>query len=71
MDVASNIAENKDRIHLRNTEHAWARSLEQTGNYKEAISHYENANTHRYDVPRMLTDRPQQLQAYMSKTKDP
>ncbi|KAJ8931389.1 hypothetical protein NQ314_015707 [Rhamnusium bicolor] len=70
MDAAHAVAESKDRINLRNTEHAWARTLEQAGDLKEAAARYERANTHLYDVPRMLSDHPQQLQAYMSKTKD-
>ncbi|KAI4456192.1 hypothetical protein MML48_8g00010237 [Holotrichia oblita] len=71
MDEALTIAETKDRIHLRNTEYHYARQLEQDSNYKEAIIHYEKANTHRYDVPRMLLEQPDQLQLYMSKTNDP
>lgn len=71
MDKAIAIAETKDRIHLRNTEYHYARQLEQDSNYKEAIIHYEKANTYRYDVPRMLLDQPDQLQLYMSKTNDP
>ncbi|KAG5881961.1 hypothetical protein JTB14_020525 [Gonioctena quinquepunctata] len=70
MDAAHAVAESKDRINLRNTEHAWAESLELLGDLKEACARYERANTHLYDVPRMLSDYPQQLQAYMSKTKD-
>lgn len=31
---------------------------------------YEKAGTHRSDIPRMLSDHPQQLQIYMTKTKD-
>jgi len=34
------------------------------------INRYEKAGTHRYDIPRMLSDHPQHLQLYMSKTKD-
>ncbi|KAJ8978265.1 hypothetical protein NQ317_012623 [Molorchus minor] len=70
MDAAHAVAESKDRINLRNTEHAWARALEDAGDLKEAAVRYERANTHLYDVPRMLSDHPQQLQAYMSKTKN-
>lgn len=71
MDEALNIAETKDRIHLRNTEYLYAKQLEQDGNYKEAIVHFEKANTHRYEVPRMLLEQMDQLQLYMSKTNDP
>lgn len=71
IDEALTIAQTKDRIHLRNTEYTYARSLEQSGQLAEAIVHYEKANTHRYDVPRMLIDQQEQLEAYMSKTNDP
>lgn len=71
MDEALTIAQTKDRIHLRNTEYAVAKNLEESGKIMEAIDHYEKANTHRYDVPRMLMDQPEQLEAYMSKTNDP
>ncbi|XP_074040796.1 intraflagellar transport protein rempA isoform X2 [Leptinotarsa decemlineata] len=70
MDAAHAVAESKDRINLRNTEHAWAKSLELSGEFEEAAARYERANTHLYDIPRMFSDHPQQLQAYMSKTKD-
>ncbi|XP_057670783.1 intraflagellar transport protein 140 homolog [Diorhabda carinulata] len=70
LDAAHAVAESNDRINLRNTEHTWARMLEQSGDFKEAAARYERANTHLYDVPRMLSDHPQQLQNYMAKTKD-
>lgn len=70
MDAAHAVAESKDRINLRNTEYSWAKLLEQSEDFKEAAARYERANTYLYDVPRMLSDHPQQLQAYMTKTKD-
>lgn len=70
-EEAEKIAETKDRIHLKNTFHEWARSLEMDGEYKEAAVKYEKANTHRYDVPRMLIDQPELLDGYMSKATDP
>ncbi|RZC33588.1 hypothetical protein BDFB_000428 [Asbolus verrucosus] len=71
MDAAHAIAESKDRIHLKNTDHVWAKVLEQSGDFKEAAARYEKANTHKFDIPRMLLDQPQQLESYMAKTKDP
>ncbi|XP_050298165.1 intraflagellar transport protein 140 homolog isoform X2 [Anthonomus grandis grandis] len=70
MAAALTLAETKDRINLKNTEYAWAKLLEKGEDFKEAALRFEKAGTHRYDVPRMLSDHPQQLQAYMSKTKD-
>ncbi|KAK9885497.1 hypothetical protein WA026_010990 [Henosepilachna vigintioctopunctata] len=71
MEEAYSIASTKDRIHFRNTEHMWAKSLEQAGDFKEAAIKYEKANTHRVEIPRMLVDHPEELQKYMSKTNDP
>lgn len=70
MESAITVAETKDRIHLRSTEYAWAKSLEEAGDLTEAIDRYENANTHRYNVPRMLIDSPKDLEAYISKSND-
>lgn len=70
-EEAEKLAESKDRIHLKNTLHEWGHSLELDGEYKEAAAKYEKANTHRYDVPRMLISQPELLDAYMSKTNDP
>ncbi|XP_030750473.1 intraflagellar transport protein 140 homolog isoform X2 [Sitophilus oryzae] len=70
MEDAHTLAKTKDRINLRNTEYCWAKSLEKAGDFKEAAMRYEKAGTHRYDIPRMLSDHPQQLQSYMSKSKD-
>lgn len=71
MELAVNIAETKDRIHLRSTEYNWGKSLEESGEVTEAIIKYENANTHRYNVPRMLIDNPKELEAYVTKSNDP
>ena len=69
LDQALKIAENKDRINFRNTAYMCAKSLEEEGNFEEAIIHYERANTC-HNIPPMLLERPQQLQAYMEKTTD-
>ena len=31
---------------------------------------YEKSETHRFEVPRMLVDDPEQLEQYVSKSKD-
>ncbi|KAK4874572.1 hypothetical protein RN001_013932 [Aquatica leii] len=71
MDKALKIAETKDRIHLKNTEHMWAKSLEENGELREAVRRYENANTHFQEVPRMLMEQPDQLEVYMSNATEP
>ncbi|XP_022916343.2 intraflagellar transport protein 140 homolog [Onthophagus taurus] len=70
MEEALSLAEKKDRIHLRNTQYLYGKELELKGNIKEAITHYELANTHRQDVPRMLLDDPERLKSYMMQTND-
>lgn len=69
LDQALKIAESKDRINFRNTSHMYAKSLEEEGNFEEAVIHYEKANTC-HNIPRMLLNRPQQLEVYMEKTTD-
>ena len=40
-----------------------------TNSYDLFVS-YEKSDTHRFEVPRMLFDEPQALEAYIMKTKD-
>ncbi|XP_018335270.1 intraflagellar transport protein 140 homolog [Agrilus planipennis] len=67
---ALEVARTKDRIHYKNTEHRYAKYLEQMGNIKEAIIHYEKANTHRSEVPRILLEEPRELEAYILNSND-
>lgn len=67
---AIEVAELQDRIHLRTTYYNYAKHLESTGNISAAIVNFEKADTHRFEVPRMLLEEPQQLEAYILKTKD-
>ena len=75
---ALRIAEKSDRIHLKATHHAFARHLESVGDFKGAARHYEDAETHRKEVPRMLFEqalvdpsRLDDLEGYISRTADP
>lgn len=63
-------AEMYDRIHLRTTYYNYAHHLEDKGDMNGAIPHYEKSGTHRFEVPRMLLDDPDQLETYISKSKD-
>ncbi|KAK7111421.1 intraflagellar transport protein 140 homolog [Littorina saxatilis] len=63
-------AEMYDRIHLRTTYYNYARHLEERGDTNGAIPNYEKSETHRFEVPRMLVDDPDQLEEYVSKSKD-
>ncbi|GFO12432.1 intraflagellar transport protein 140 homolog, partial [Plakobranchus ocellatus] len=63
-------AEMYDRIHLRTTFYSFARHLEEQGDTLGAIPNYEKSETHKFEVPRMLADDPEQLEEYVSRTTD-
>ena len=48
------VAEEKDRIHLKATHYLHAKHLEAMGQHTDAIVSYEASGTHRTEVPRML-----------------
>ncbi|RZF46866.1 hypothetical protein LSTR_LSTR008247 [Laodelphax striatellus] len=68
---ALQLAEEKDRIHVRHTCHAYARYLEERGDTEAAADMYRRADTHRSHVTRMLLDQPLALESYVIKSKDP
>ncbi|XP_055564454.1 intraflagellar transport protein 140 homolog isoform X2 [Falco cherrug] len=63
-------AEAHDRVHLRTTYYNYAKHLEATGEHSLALAHYEKSDTHRFEVPRMLTEDLQALENYVNKMKD-
>ncbi|XP_058567113.1 intraflagellar transport protein 140 homolog [Neofelis nebulosa] len=63
-------AELRDRIHLRTTYYNYARHLEASADRSLALSHYEKSDTHRFEVPRMLSEDPRSLELYVNKMKD-
>uniref|UniRef100_A0A3P8W0R8 Intraflagellar transport 140 n=1 Tax=Cynoglossus semilaevis TaxID=244447 RepID=A0A3P8W0R8_CYNSE len=63
-------AETQDRIHLRTTYYSYAKYLESIGNKTLALAFYENSETHRAEVPRMLQDDAASLEIYVNKMKD-
>uniref|UniRef100_A0A3B4XIP2 Intraflagellar transport 140 n=1 Tax=Seriola lalandi dorsalis TaxID=1841481 RepID=A0A3B4XIP2_SERLL len=63
-------AEIHDRIHLRTTYYSYAKYLESMGDKTLALAYYENSDTHRAEVPRMLQDDTASLEVYVSKMKD-
>ncbi|NWU94483.1 IF140 protein, partial [Upupa epops] len=63
-------AEVHDRVHLRTTYYNYAKHLEATGEHGLALTHYEKSDTHRLEVPRMLSDNLQALENYVNKMKD-
>ncbi|XP_072288246.1 intraflagellar transport protein 140 homolog, partial [Pyxicephalus adspersus] len=67
---AIEIAENHDRVHLRTTYYQYAKHLEVLGDRNASLNYYEKSDTHRFEVPRMLLDNPQDLESYINKKKD-
>ncbi|XP_041671340.1 intraflagellar transport protein 140 homolog [Cheilinus undulatus] len=63
-------AENQDRIHLRTTYYNYANYLESIGDKALALAYYENSDTHRVEVPRMLQDDTVSLEIYVNKMRD-
>ena len=68
---AFEVAEKWDRIHLRHTHYNYAKHLESVGAIEKAIEHYERANAHHFEVPRMLCDEPKVLEFYIKKRGEP
>uniref|UniRef100_A0A3Q3ICS2 Uncharacterized protein n=1 Tax=Monopterus albus TaxID=43700 RepID=A0A3Q3ICS2_MONAL len=64
LQQALETAELSDRIHLRTTYYSYAKYLD----IYDLL--YENSDTHRVEVPRMLQDDITLLQAYVNKMKD-
>ncbi|NXS30109.1 IF140 protein, partial [Pomatostomus ruficeps] len=69
-EKAIETAEAHDRVHLRTTHYNYAKHLEATGQQSLALTHYEKSDTHRFEVPRMLSEDLQALENYVNKTKD-
>ncbi|XP_032702013.1 intraflagellar transport protein 140 homolog [Lontra canadensis] len=67
---AVEVAELHDRIHLRATYYNYARHLEASADRSLALSYYEKSDTHRFEVPRMLSEDLQSLEMYVNKMKD-
>ncbi|KAG8223373.1 hypothetical protein J437_LFUL001251 [Ladona fulva] len=70
-ELALQVAEDLDRIHLRSTCYNYAKHLEAQGDFSQAIVMYEKSETHRTEVPRMLACHEEILESYMKQTKDP
>ncbi|XP_003928427.1 intraflagellar transport protein 140 homolog isoform X2 [Saimiri boliviensis] len=67
---ALKVAERHDRVHLRRTCHRYARHLEASADCSQALSYYEKSDTHRFEVPRMLSEDLPSLELYVNKMKD-
>uniref|UniRef100_A0A452HFU7 Uncharacterized protein n=1 Tax=Gopherus agassizii TaxID=38772 RepID=A0A452HFU7_9SAUR len=67
---AMEVAEIHDRVHLRTTYYNYAKHLEATAECNLALNYYEKSDTHRFEVPRMLSEDLQALEIYVNKMKD-
>lgn len=70
-DNALKLAQEKDRINMKNTYNAYGKYLESKEEIQEAIKMYEMANTHRKHVPRLLLQNHSALEKYLQKSQDP
>ncbi|KAF0771516.1 Uncharacterized protein FWK35_00000315 [Aphis craccivora] len=64
------VAETKDRIHLRNTYYNVGRNLENKGDVAGAAAMYCKSETHSLTIPKMLLDDPVTLENYIIKNKN-
>ncbi|KAG8557746.1 hypothetical protein GDO81_016722 [Engystomops pustulosus] len=69
-EKAMETAENHDRVHLRATYYHYAKHLEATGDRNASLTYFEKSDTHRFEIPRMLLDNPQNLETYINNKKD-
>nr|XP_060642367.1 intraflagellar transport protein 140 homolog isoform X1 [Anolis sagrei ordinatus]XP_060642368.1 intraflagellar transport protein 140 homolog isoform X1 [Anolis sagrei ordinatus] len=67
---AMEVAEAHDRVHLRTTYYNYAKHLEATADLSLALTYYEKSDTHKFEVPRMLSEDLQALESYVNKMKD-
>uniref|UniRef100_A0A8C5KRC3 Intraflagellar transport 140 n=1 Tax=Jaculus jaculus TaxID=51337 RepID=A0A8C5KRC3_JACJA len=67
---AIEMAELHDRVHLRTTYYNYAKHLEASADCGLALSYYEKSDTHRFEVPRMLSEDPVSLEPYVNRMKD-
>lgn len=67
---AVEVAEFHDRVHLRTTYYNYAKHLEASADCGLALSYYEKSDTHRFEVPRMLSEDLQSLELYINRMKD-
>ncbi len=69
---ALDIANKADRIHLRSTHFQYAQYLETIGDISGAIKHFESAEAHRTEVPRLFheSNRMDELEKYVNHLND-
>ncbi|KAJ6640265.1 Intraflagellar transport protein 140 like [Pseudolycoriella hygida] len=67
---ALKIAEQLDRVHLKNTYYKYAEHLKGEGDILEALNYYGKANNPTHNVTQMLIEDPVALRNYMQSTSD-
>lgn len=65
------LAANENKIREKLSYYNYGKALEIEGNLDKAIDMYTKADCHHFQVPRMLLNRPRELQAYLTSTDDP
>lgn len=70
INASIDVAETKDRIHLRNTYYNVGRSLENKGDVAGAAAMYCKSENHGYAIPKMLLNDPITLENYIIKNKN-
>jgi len=68
--AALDVAETKDRIHLRNTYYNVGHILESKGDVAGAAAMYCKSETHGLTIPKMLLNDPVTLENYIIKNKN-
>ncbi len=71
-NLALEIADSNDRIHLKTTHHQYGKYLESIGDTSGAIRNFERADSYKNEVPRMLFDqgRMEDLEDYIMQGND-
>lgn len=70
INMSLDVAETKDRIHLRNTYFNVGRNLENIGDVAGAATMYCKSETHGFAIPKMFLDDPVTLENYIIKNKN-
>ncbi|CAH8664618.1 unnamed protein product [Heterobilharzia americana] len=63
-------AEQHHRMSLRGIHYAYAEELESLGKIQEAIENYIKSETYRFEVPRMLKNKPELLESFVTSQAD-
>jgi intraflagellar transport protein 140 len=71
-EKAVNLSKTNDRIHLKTTHFHYAKYLESVGDLSEAVYHYEQSETYRTEIPRMLytVNQIEELEDYVQQSND-